>query len=88
MYNILGWTGPSLIHLNHTAHPEETNFSISSEGASWIGSLMPMGALFGGKVDKILERYFRSFQYVLYKKFKTPLRNITYICTKYYVFAL
>ena len=44
----LGWSGPALLHLNQTDYPGETNFQISSNDASWIGSLMPIGALIGG----------------------------------------
>ena len=46
----LGWSGPALLHLNHTLYPNETDFIMTSNDASWIGSLMPIGALLGGKV--------------------------------------
>ena len=49
--NCTGWTGPSLVRLNHTNYPEETpaSFQITDTEESWIGSLMPIGALIGGK---------------------------------------
>ena len=58
---ILGWSGPSLLHLNHTLFPQETDFTITSNQASWIGSLMPVGALFGGMPLKYLYIFLSTF---------------------------
>ena len=58
---ILGWTGPALIYLdppNGTAQDfPAPEFHVSDGDKSWIGSLMPLGALFGGNLSNHLGKY-------------------------------
>ena len=52
---ILGWTGPALIYFDPNITSQE--FHVSDADKSWIGSLMPLGALFGGNYNKTLKQY-------------------------------
>ena len=42
----IGWSGPAIPYLQKS--PNEDGFNITDSEASWIGSLLPLGALFGG----------------------------------------
>ena len=61
MGTCIGWSGPALSYLmdNSTQH----EFPVTVTDASWIGSLMPAGALFGSK--KFVLGYEPSFMSLL-----------------------
>jgi hypothetical protein len=46
MGTCVGWSGPALFLINNSTSDHE--FVVSSTEASLLGSLMPLGALFGG----------------------------------------
>merc|ERR1719232_2220808 len=52
MGTTISWSSPAAPLLQKS--PEEDGFNLSTEQVSWVGCLMPAGALLGGQVGGLL----------------------------------
>ena len=52
MGTTIAWSGPAIPYLKKS--PDEDGFNVTDAEGSWIGSLMPLGALFGGPLGGFL----------------------------------